>query len=196
MQLASHTGPAGVARPYRIAHYPVALIDRVGLADGRSVLVRPVLPQDAPALQSFVQGLSPASRHRRFHMGVRALPDAMLRAFTELDYAEHLGLLAEVFDGRGGETVVADACLVQRDDEPVADAAIVVADGWQGVGLGSYLIRQLLRSAGDRGLRAVEADVLVENQPMARLLARLGFTLRTRRDDARLLQARLALDAR
>lgn len=195
MQAASGAALAGAARPYRIAHYPVALIDRVGLADGRSVLVRPVLPQDAPALQAFVGSLSLASRYRRFHMGVRALPASMLRAFTELDYAEHLGLLAEVFDDRGAETVVADARLVRRDDEPVADAAIVVADGWQGAGLGSYLIRQLLRTAGANGLAAVEADVLAENQPMVRMLTRLGFSVRGRPDDARLLQARLALDA-
>lgn len=88
-------GGATIEQPtYRIARYPVALIDRLHLADGRSVLVRPVLPQDAGALQEFVRRLSLASRYRRFHMGVRELPPAVLRAFTEVDYATHLGLVA------------------------------------------------------------------------------------------------------
>jgi len=186
---------AQASRRYRIAHYPVALIDRVTLGDGRSVLVRPVLPQDAEPLQAFVQRLSPGARYRRFHMGVRELPAAVLRAFTELDYAQHLGLLAEVFDADQRQTVVADARLIRRADGPVADAAIVVADDWQGLGLGRDLIGRLLRSASRSGLAAVEADVVAENAPMLRLLARLGFSLRARPDDPRLVQARIELDA-
>jgi len=187
---------ATIARPtYRIARYPVALIDRLELADGRSVLVRPVLPQDAGALQEFVQRLSLASRYRRFHMGVRELPASLLREFTEVDYATHLGLLAEVFDADMGETVVADARLVRRGDAPVADAAVVVADDWQGLGLGAALIARLLDTAPRLGLAAVEADVVAENQPMLRLLARMGFSLRALPDDARVVQARLPLPA-
>ncbi len=183
------------SRPYRIAHYPVAMIDRIGLTDGRSVLVRPILPQDAEPLQAFVQRLSPGTRYRRFHMGVRELPAAVLRAFTELDYAQHLGLLAEVFDADERQTVIADARLIRRGAEPVADAAIVIADDWQGLGLGRHLIGKLLQSASRRGLAAVEADVVADNAPMLRLLARLGFSLRAQPDDARLVQARLELPA-
>ncbi len=187
LPVASHA-----ARRYQIAHYPVALIDRVRLADARSVTVRPVLPQDADALQAFVQRLSLASRRRRFHMGVRALPDEVLRAFTQLDYANHLGLLAEVFDDAQGQTIVADARFVQRPGEPVADLAIVVADDWQGIGLGNYLIAQLLHSARASGLAAVEADVIAENQPMLRMLARFGFRLGTRTGEPGMVHARLA----
>ena len=51
---------AAVAAPeYRIHRYPSALIDRVSLADGRVVTLRPVLPQDADAERSFVGDLSP-----------------------------------------------------------------------------------------------------------------------------------------
>ncbi len=183
---------AQAAQRYQIARYPVALIDRVTLADARSVTVRPVLPQDADALQAFVQRLSPTSRHQRFHMGVQTLPETVLRAFTELDYANHLGLLAEVFDDAQGQTVVADARFVRRADEPVADLAIAVADDWQGVGLGSYLIAQMLRSARAGALEAVEADVVAANQTMLRMLARFGFRLRTRPDDPGVVHARLA----
>src|SRR5690606_40766740 len=101
------------------------------------VTVRPVLPQDAELTQRFVAALSPETRYRRFQMGVGALPPALLRHFTEIDYAGHLALLAAVVDEDGDERQVADvryvvdavsAGSVARD----ADFALVVADGWQG----------------------------------------------------------------
>ena len=47
---------------FRIHRYPTTLIDRVQLRDGRSVTIRPVLPQDAALQQAFVAALSPAMR--------------------------------------------------------------------------------------------------------------------------------------
>ncbi|HQY27791.1 MAG TPA: GNAT family N-acetyltransferase, partial [Burkholderiaceae bacterium] len=101
---------------FRIHRYPAALIDRVPLADGRSVLVRPVLPQDGELQQRFVRALSPASRYRRFHSALSELPHATLAYLTQVDYASHLALLAETFDEQGGEIQVAEARYVRRSD--------------------------------------------------------------------------------
>lgn len=184
-----------LAARYTIARYPVALIDRLRLADGRALTVRPVLPQDAPQLQAFVRGLSQTSRYLRFHHGLGELVPSLLREFTELDYARHLGLLAETFDGDGRQRVVADARLVRRADAPVADIAVVVDDRWQGAGLGSDLTGRLVRVARETGLARLEAEVLVGNARMIELLGRHGFQLALHDEDARLLRASLPLDA-
>jgi len=173
---------------YRIHRYPAALIDRPTLADGRSVLVRPVLPQDGDLQQAFVRGLSPASRYRRFHSPVGELPPSMLAYLTQVDYASHLALLAETFDADGCEVQVAEARYVRRDDgEPgVADFAVAVADGWQGLGLGRYLLTALAREARANGLRRLEGSVLADNAAMKGLVRGLGWTLRGDPADARL----------
>lgn len=87
--------PAAAAEaPYRIHRYPSALIDRLTLADGRAVTVRPVLPQDADAEQAFTMSLSPVSRRQRFHGAVKLLPDWLLQEMTAIDYQRQVALVA------------------------------------------------------------------------------------------------------
>lgn len=183
---------------FRIHRYPAALIDRVMLANGRSVLVRPVLPQDGELHQRFVRELSPASRYRRFHSAVSELPEATLDYLTQVDYASHLALLAETFDERHGEVQVAEARYVRRTDAGeahVADFALAVADRWQGLGLGSRMLEALVDSARRAGVRRLEGSVLADNEPMCALLRRHGWKLRIDPDDGRLLVAGLELAA-
>jgi acetyltransferase len=172
---------AALATP-RTARFPSALIDRLHLADGREVVVRPVLAQDADAEQDFVRALSPATRLRRFHFGLRELPPSMLRAMTEVDHDDHVAIVAEAFDGVDDDAprIVADARYVRGPrDEPCHEAefAIAVADDWQGVGLGRELMQRLSRHAARRGVRRLVGDVLPGNRAMFGVAAALGGEL-------------------
>jgi len=181
---------------FRIHRYPVALIDRVPLADGRSALVRPVLPQDRELQQAFVRGLSTTSRYRRFHSALSELPAATLDYLTQVDYASHLALLAETFDDEGREIQVAEARYVRRlgDDRDVADFAVVVDDAWQGQGLARYLLSALVTQARANRLRRLEGSVLADNAPMRALIRSLGWRIRQDPADARLVVACVALN--
>lgn len=182
---------------FRIHRYPTALIDRVQLRNGRSVTIRPVLPQDAALQQAFVSSLSPASRYRRFHGPVKELPEDTLRYMTEIDYASHLALLATTIDDLRGEVQVAEARWVRREapeTTDVADFALAVADEWQRAGLGALLLGMLADSAAERGIRRLSGDVMAENEEMCRLLKRCGWRQARDRFDARLVIAQLDLD--
>src|SRR5436853_378580 len=97
---------------YQIHRYPADLIDVVHFKDGTRVVVRPVLPQDQDITSAFFSSLSPPSRYDRFMSPVREVSAEILERFTQVDYAEHLALVAEVFiDGR--ETVIAEARYVR-----------------------------------------------------------------------------------
>jgi len=181
---------------FQIHRYPTALIDRVQLRDGRSVTIRPVLPQDAALQQAFVQALSPATRYRRFHGPVKELPETTLRYMTEIDYASHLALLATTIDASQREIQVAEARWVRReppDATDVADFALVVADDWQRAGLGALLLSMLADSAAAQGIRRLSGDVLADNESMCRLLKRSGWRQSRDRFDARLVVAQLDL---
>jgi len=172
--------------PYRIHRYPSTLIERVELADGRAVIMRPVLPQDAEPLDALVQSLSPASRRLRFHGGLRHLPAQALRALTTVDYERHLALVAEPRCDDGplqSARLVAEARVV-LDDSGVAEFAIAVADAWQGAGLGRALLAQLARHARSRGISRLDGRVLADNARMLALMRRLGAEQRSDPDDA------------
>lgn len=163
--------------PYRIHRYPSMLIDRVTLADARVVTVRPVLPQDVDAEQSFVGALSPLSRARRFHGAIRQLPPSVLEAMTAIDYREHLALVAETIDEQGDSRLVADARYVVSQTRR-AEFAIAVADDWQHIGLGRAMLQRLARHACRQGIRQLEGAVLASNGPMLALMRRWGASFR------------------
>ena len=64
--------------------------------------------------------------------------------------------------------------------------AIVVADAFQGRGLGTLLMQALMESARAAGLRRIEGLVLATNQRMLELMGSLGFTVHTAADDPRM----------
>lgn len=164
------------------------LVDHVPLADGRAVTVRPVLPSDFEAERRFVVDLSPQSRHRRFHIGIATLPDAMLQSFTHIDYRTHVALVAVAENGPA-PALVADARYVMLDDATHAEFAIAVADDWQGIGLGRELLVRLGTHARRSGLRRLCGDVLRDNTAMIGLVRSLGGRVRSHPEDRSAMRA-------
>ena len=63
-----------------------------------------------------------------------------------------------------------------RDEEVLVPHALAVAPGHQGRGLGSRLVREILRLARARGKRTVRLDILSGNAPAESLYRSAGFT--------------------
>jgi len=149
---------------------------RLGLRDGRSVWVRPVRPDDAEAVQTFVRGLSEHARRMRFFSSIRELTPGMLRSLTEVDGRLASVLVALDRDERG-ERIVALAQYATSDDGKSCDLALVVADDWQRSRLGRSLTDMLLESARDAGFLRAKGDVLRGNDAMLGLARTFGFTV-------------------
>jgi acetyltransferase len=91
-----------------------------------------------------------------------------------------------------GETLIGVARYVRDQEEPAAEFAIVVADSWQGRGIGKRLLAELVDVARRRGLKRLYGDILGTNRPMLELVRKLGFKLE-RHEDPTLTRAVLAL---
>jgi acetyltransferase len=180
-------------------HVPTRLIDVVGLPDGRRVTLRPVLPQDAELQQQLVRSLSPASRMRRFFAPIRELPPQWLQRLTMVDHRDHVALIAETFVGRDAVAVGEARYVVDVGDVGgvggVADFALVVADAWQGHGIGRRLLASLLEHARDAGVRRLVGEVQHDNTAMLALARALGLSVQAHAGDARLLQVVATLQA-
>ncbi len=186
--------PQALTKPSAFAPaVPAADAERVALPGDRHVLVRPVRPDDAALEQAFVVALSPNARQLRFHMGLSALSDAMTRMLVQVDPRRHVALVAESRSDLGGPVMVADAryAVTERDDE--ADFAIVVADAWQGLGLGRALMLRLAQRARRQGLRRLRGDVLRHNYRMQAVVQGLGGRIVEPRDDASIVIAQFDL---
>ncbi len=156
--------------------------------DGRLVLLRTVRVTDLSLLAAFIAGLSPASRHRRFHGGVNSLPLGVLRRMTQPDPQHELGLLAiAIVDGQ--QVCIGEARYAVGDGPPgVREFALVVDDAWQGVGLGTAMLRSLARHAHLHGVEHLVGDVMRDNEAMIEMAQRNGYAARTHPTDPRLLR--------
>jgi len=162
---------------YQIHRYPAELIDVVWLPGGRRVVIRPVLPQDEDLTTAFFGDLAAPSRYDRFMSPMRHLPPVLIKRFTSIDYADHLALVAEVFED-GRETVVAEARYVRGTESSTAEFAVSVADQWQGQGLASCLLGKLLCRASTAGVQRIIGETLATNDKMLHLARKAGFTVR------------------
>jgi acetyltransferase len=179
---------------YQIHRYPAELIDVVQVDGGKRVVVRPVLPQDADLTGAFFRDLSAPARYDRFMTSMREVPADLMRRFTQIDYADHLALVAEVFvDGR--ETVIAEARYVRGTDPTVAEFAVSVAEAWQGHKLARLLLGKLVCRAAAAGVRRIVGETLATNARMISLARKAGFTIAPSPDVRGLMLLEKTLDA-
>ncbi|TYB56381.1 GNAT family N-acetyltransferase [Nonomuraea sp. PA05] len=129
--------------------------------------IRPVRQDDEDRIRRFLAGLSLHTQTLRFFTGVSTPAAALVRALLCVDERRD----ALVATTECGE-IVAHAMSFKGACADV-EIAVVVADDWQGRGLGPELVDTLLLRASVRGARTVAMDVLGENRRVLRLIQRL-----------------------
>ncbi len=142
----------------------------VTLRNGASVRLRAIRPDDEPRLMALCHRLSPRTVYERF-FSVRRLRPEEAHAFANVDYRQRMALVAEVDTGHEPE-LIGVARYDRSDEKTIADIGLVVEDAWQGLGLGSILLEEILRTGEQRGITQFSGDVLTENRRALTLLAR------------------------
>ena len=138
------------------------------------VTLRPITPADSDMEADFVRRLSEESRYFRFHTPLQELTPKMLETFTRVSYPDAFALIATVSeDGRDEEVGVTRYARYAGTD--AAEIAIVVADHWQGSGLGTRMLTELRDIARGAGIRHFYMNVLRDNRRMLHLARKLGF---------------------
>jgi RimJ/RimL family protein N-acetyltransferase len=141
------------------------------LADGRSVLIRPLDARDADALVAALQRADPMDLRRRF-MGVPPPATFLVRQLKSAD-----GIHDFVLGAFDGARLVGVAQFDRTDEGPSAEVAIEVAKDWQHDGLGTALLNRLSELARDRGVHEFTATYYADNLPIRQLLRDIGHVV-------------------
>ena len=134
------------------------------------LLLRVARAEDEAALRAMYRRCSPRSRYHRFHGRMRELPDRYLTEALAGDPVVHDAIVGE---DQGGDIVtLASARSVAVAGVPTAELGLLVEDSWQRRGVGTALLEELVDRACHRGVRAISAQILVEDAWLLRMLAR------------------------
>jgi acetyltransferase len=176
-----------------IRPYPMAMEERLVLPDGRDLLIRPILPEDEPALQAQVRRTSPWDLRLRFFQPIRELPHAVAARMTQIDYNCEMGLVV-VGPGRPGQAeIYAAVHLIADPDNDKAEYSLIVDRGLAEMEVGLLLMRRIIDYARRRGIREIYGEVLQENEGMLRINKALGFTVTPQLDAPGFLYVSLAV---
>ncbi|MEO3794884.1 GNAT family N-acetyltransferase [Nonomuraea sp. B10E15] len=129
--------------------------------------IRQACSDDEERIRRFLAGLSLHTQTLRFFTGVASPAAGLVRALLAVDERRD-ALIATTADGE-----IVGHAMSYRGECSDVEIAVVVADRWQGFGLGPRLVDMLLMRAAVRGAKTVAMDVLGENRRVLRLIRRL-----------------------
>ncbi|HLJ78435.1 MAG TPA: bifunctional acetate--CoA ligase family protein/GNAT family N-acetyltransferase [Acidobacteriaceae bacterium] len=162
-----------------IRPYPVEYVSPWTTKTGRSFLIRPIRPEDEPLIVDFHERLSERTVVGRYFtslaLGARKAHERLTR-ICFIDYDRELALVAETDDRTAGKIIGGVSRLIRQDDGS-ATVAVVVADEFQGQGLGEKLLLRSLAAARAEHIHRVVLYFLPENARMNGLSRKLGFAL-------------------
>jgi RimJ/RimL family protein N-acetyltransferase len=149
------------------------------LRNGKCVEIRALHPEDRNALLAAIGGMSDRSVYRRFFALKRDFSEKEISTFLEIDFRNHVALVAVNKDGQEGIIAGARYVVIAPGQ---AEVACAVVDAYQGQGLGKLIIRRLCAIAKVAGLRELVAEVLPENLSMLKVFEASGLPVRVLRE--------------
>lgn len=146
----------------------------VSLKTGEVVTLRPIRPEDEPAMARMLQGVSNDSLYMRFFGYIPKINHAWMIRFTHIDYDREMAIVAEISRGAGRE-LLGSVRIIEDAWRETAEYSILIADHFQGRGLGNIMTDYILEIARDRKIQKIVASVLSQNTSMIRLFEKRGF---------------------
>ncbi|MBY0225105.1 MAG: GNAT family N-acetyltransferase [Hyphomicrobium sp.] len=149
------------------------------LKNGDAILVRAIRPDDRERLRQAFAKLEPRSIYTRFFGAKRGLSDAELTAATKVDGNKVVALVAVRDDDP--ETIIAGARYVrlEADRSCEAEVAFTVEEDYQGLGIATLMLRELIAIAKEAGVTKIVADVLPQNIAMLKVFRSSGKPIST-----------------
>lgn len=150
------------------------------LRNGRKVEIRAQRPQDRGGLEAAIARMSDESLYRRFFVAKHQISENEAEYFLNIDFVKHVALVA-IADENGMRAIVgAGRYVIVQPGR--AEVAFAVVDEYQGQGVGTALMRNLLSIARRVGLNELVAEVLANNSAMLKVFEKSGSQMSTRHE--------------
>lgn len=135
------------------------------LDDGTEVTARPIHPTDQAMVKDLLYKLSEEAVYYRFFTHMKRFPQKEIQQFVYIDHRQDEAIVVTVPEARGEEIIAVGRYYLDSKTNR-AEVAFVVADRWQGQGIGKFLLATLTGIARRNGISGFTAEVLADNKAM------------------------------
>jgi len=174
--------PKSAIRPY-----PTQYVGAWTVKNGTSVTIRPIRPEDEPIMVKFHETLSEESVYYRYFSQLKLDQRVAHERLTRMcfnDYDREIALVVEHKDAKtGAAEILGVGRLSKLRGLNEAEFSMIVSDQWQRQGMGTELLRRLVKIGRDEKLERISANILRENHGMQHVAKRVGFTLQRESND-------------
>jgi acetyltransferase len=160
-----------------VTPYPTKYETLWRLRDGRTVILRPIKPEDEPLWLEMFQNFSEESIRYRFFQILKDTPHETRVRYCNIDYDREIAIVAELTE-EGRKRILGVARVSIEPDGKTGEIAFIVADPWQGLGLGTKLVDYVLEICADMKLETIYAIMLADNYRAMGLMKKMGFTVK------------------
>ena len=143
------------------------------LDDGTLISFRGIHPTDETRMKSLFYKLSQETIYYRFFTHLKRFPQQRIQDFVYIDHRRDVAIVGTVPEASGDEIVAVGRYYLDEKTNR-AEVAFVVADAWQNRGIGTFLLRTLLRTAKSYGISGFTAAVLPGNKAMMTVFQKSG----------------------
>jgi len=157
------------------APYPAHYQTKAFTKDGSLISIRPIRSDDEALLLDLFNRLSKDTISFRFLADLKSLPGEWLHYFTRIDYAQDVAMVA-VKEIESRERILGVCRVMRKPGSTRGEIAVVVADNWQGKGIGKILLQRSIRISKELGIRVVWGIVSSENKRFLAMAEKLGFS--------------------
>lgn len=160
-----------------ISPYPEKYKSLWKLRDGRTVILRPIKPEDEPLWLAMFHNFSQESLHfRLFQTIIEPVAHEFSARYCNIDYDRELAIVAEMEDN-GQRKMLGVVRLNIDPSENSGEISFIVADPWQGLGLGSKMVDYAIEICKDKKLETINAIMLQDNFRAIKLFREMGFSI-------------------
>ena len=159
-----------------ITPYPKKYETMWKLRDGRTVILRPIKPEDEPLWLEMFQNFSEESIRNRFFQIIKDTPHETRIRYTNIDYDREIAIVPELTED-GRRKILGVARVSIEPNGKAGEIAFIVADPWQGLGLGTKMVDYVLEICKDMKLETIYAIMLPDNYRAITLMRKMGFTI-------------------
>jgi len=180
-----------------IRPYPTRYISQWTSKDDKQVTIRPIRAEDEPLLAKFHETLSDRTvilRYLHPMQLIERIRHERLSRICHSDYNREITLVAEFTDPETSEQVIMAASRLSKiHGENDGRFTVLVADPYQGIGLGRVMLERIIQVAKSEKLEELQADITPDNHAFQAMLKSYGFTL-TPSADGKMIKAVLKFE--